>query len=81
MSSQTLSSEPDRVRSYVSRVILDLLALQTELRRERERALAEVEALHDVLERTRPYLSLRSRDEELEALLGEIEDLLSRRLL
>jgi hypothetical protein len=79
--SGSASHELERVRGYVSRMILDLLALRAELRRERERALAELERLHDVLSRTRPYVELRSLDDELEALLAEVEDALARRAL
>ncbi len=78
--SRRLTGEAD-VQSSISRLIVDLLAVRGELRRERERALAELERLHDVLGRTRPYLVRRAPDEELEALLTEIEDALARRLL
>jgi hypothetical protein len=77
--SGSVSLELERVRGYVSRMILDLLALRSELRRERERALAELERLHDVLSRTRRYVERRSLDDELEALRAEIEDALARR--
>ncbi len=75
-----LTAESD-VQAAISRLIVDLLAVRGELRRERERALAELERLHDVLGRARPYLVRRAADEELEALLAEIEDALARRVL
>ena len=79
-SSRRPTRESD-VQSSVSRLIVDLLAVRGELRRERERALAELGRLHDVLGRTRPYLLRRAPDEDLEALLSEIEDALARRVL
>lgn len=71
--------ETDRLRLYVSRMILDVLALRDELRRERERALLEMEAVRDVLARARPHLTSHSLDEDLRSLVAEIDDVLSGR--
>ena len=68
-----------RLHGYVSRLIVDLLAVRVELRQERRRALTEIERLRDVLTRARPHLSRRVADEDLAALLAEIEDVLARR--
>ena len=74
------SLEVERARLYVSRMMLDLLAVREELRRERERALIEIERLRDVLVRVRPHLASGARvDDELDALLAEVEDALARR--
>ena len=77
----TGSAEHEQMRLYVSSLIVDLLAVRIELRREQERMRVEADRLRDLLDRARSRLSPRRMDEELEALLGEIEDALERRML
>jgi hypothetical protein len=69
----------ERLHTYVSHLIVDLLAVRMELRSSQQRARAEVERLRDVLGRATPHLERRRADAEFQALLAEIEDALARR--
>ena len=71
----------ERLRGYASHLILDLVAVQVQLRSQQRRARSELERLHDVLGRARPHLVGGRRslaDDELGALLAEIDDVLAR---
>ena len=68
--------ELERARRYVSQLIVDLLAVRLELRRERERARAEADGLRDLLGRARPRLPRGLDDEDFAALVAEIDDAL-----
>ena len=70
----------EHLRRYVPRLIIDLVALRSQLRRDHERLLADLERLADLLARTRPHLAgIRREDEDFRALLLEIDEALSRR--
>ena len=72
--------EPAEHLRYVPRLIIDLVALRSQLRRDHERLLADLERLADLLARTRPHLAgIRREDEDFRALLLEIDEALSRR--
>ena len=69
----------ERLNEYVSHLILDLLAVRIELRREQQRARTELEGLRDLLDRARPLLVSGGVDADLATLHGEIADALARR--
>lgn len=69
----------ERLPEYVSRLVLDLLAVRVELRREQRRARTELERARDLLERAQLHLRRPVAAPELDALLDEIDDALVRR--
>ncbi len=69
----------ERLRTYASHLVVDVLALRLELRSQLERARFEREQLLDMLERARPHLDDAGPEDDLRALLAEIADALARR--
>ena len=69
----------EQLSEYVSHLILDLLAVRIELRREQQRARTELERLRDLLDRVQPLLLTGAADPDVATLRAEIVDALARR--
>ena len=70
---------PPRADALLEQLLVDVVDLELRARRERERMRIEQERLRDVLARTRRLVRVPAPDDELGALLAEIDDALGAR--